>query len=277
VGPANLFTEAAREAPMPRSLRLLMLLTALVCSPHLRPAQAEGPPAVRTFDSKGVKIRYFVQGKGEPVVLIHGWLSSAGINWALPGTSALLARNYQVIAFDVRGHGLSDKPTREEAYGPELVEDVVRLLDHLKIKKAHIVGYSMGGIITGNFIAKHPDRVLSGTLGGMGWLKKGSVAEWAYERIGKGQANAKAVTVCGRSLAKLALTEKEIKSIRVPVTVLIGDQDNLVKKLYVGPLQKVRKDWPVVAIKDANHFTCILKPQFQKEIAAWLRKNSKAR
>jgi pimeloyl-ACP methyl ester carboxylesterase len=258
---------------MTAPLRLLTLLAALVGLAYPGLAHAADKLTVQTFDARGVKIRYFVQGKGEPVVLIHGWLSSAGINWALPGTSALLARNYRVIALDVRGHGLSDKPTREEAYGPELVEDVVRLLDHLKIKKAHIVGYSMGGIIAGSFLARHPDRALSGTLGGMGWLKKGGVAEWAFARIGKGDPNATALAVCGRSLAKLALTEKEIKSIRVPVTILVGDKDDLVKKLYVEPLRKVRKDWRVVEIRDANHITCIFKTQFRKEIAAWLRKN----
>src|SRR3954468_18489224 len=100
-------------------------------------ADAGDPPVVKSFDSNGTKIVYFTHGKGEPVVLIHGWLSSAGVNWALPGTSTHLAKDYQVIALDVRGHGLSDKPTKDEAYGPELVEDVVRLLDHLKIKKAH--------------------------------------------------------------------------------------------------------------------------------------------
>ena len=81
--------------------------------------------------------------------------------------------------------------------------------------------------------------------------------------------------LCGRSLAKLGLTEKQIKSIRVPVTVLVGDKDNFVKKLYVEPLQKVRKDWPVVEIKDANDITCILKRQFREEIAAWVRKNTR--
>jgi pimeloyl-ACP methyl ester carboxylesterase len=180
-----------------------------------------------------------------------------------------------VIALDVRGHGLSDKPAKEDGYGKELVEDVVRLLDNLKIKKAHIVGYSMGGIIAGNFLARHPDRALSGTLGGMGWMKKGGLAEWAFARIGKNDPNAKAHALCGRSLAKLALTEEEIKSIRVPVTVLIGDDDKLIKGLYVTPLQKVRKDWPVVEIKDANHITCILKEKFREEIAAWLKKNRK--
>jgi hypothetical protein len=57
------------------------------------------------------------------------------------------------------------------------------------------------------------------------------------------------------------------------VAVLVGDQDDLIKKLYVEPLKKVRKDWPVIDIKDANHLTCIVKPQFREEIAAWLKKN----
>jgi pimeloyl-ACP methyl ester carboxylesterase len=238
--------------------------------------QAADFPAVKSFDSNGVKIVYFVQGKGEPVVLIHGWLASAGVNWALPGVSSKLAEDFQVIALDVRGHGLSDKPKSEDAYGPELVKDVVRLMDHLKIKKAHIVGYSMGGIIAANFIAKHPQRVLSGTLGGMGWLKEGDVAQWGFAQIGKNNPNADALALCGRSLSKLALTENEIKSIQVPMTVLVGDKDDLIKKLYiVDRLDKARPDWPVTEIKDGDHLTCIIRPQFREEIAAWLKKNSK--
>ena len=227
------------------------------------------------FDSKGAKIAYKVHGQGQPVILIHGFISSGVINWDLPGVTALLAKDFQVITMDVRGHGQSDKPTKEEAYGPELVEDVVRLLDHLKIKKAHIVGYSMGGIIAGNFIAKHPDRVLSGTLGGMGWMKAGGLAEGLFGQIGKNDPKAQAQAICGRSLAKLSLTEDQIKTIEVPVTILVGDKDDLVRKLYVEPLQQVRKDWPVVEIKGGDHLTCILKTQFREEIAAWLKKNTK--
>jgi pimeloyl-ACP methyl ester carboxylesterase len=233
-------------------------------------------PTVHTFDSNGTKIAYFTQGeKGEPVVLIHGWLSSAGINWWLPGTSAAIAKDHQVIAMDVRGHGHSDKPQKEDAYGPDLVEDVVRLMDHLKIKKAHVVGYSMGGIIAANFTAKHPDRVLTCTLSGMGWLKEGDIAQAAFAQIGKNDPNATALAICGRSLAKLALTEKEIKAIQVPVTVIVGSKDDLIKGLYVEPLKKVRADWPVVEVKDGDHISCILKPQFKDEITAWLKKNSK--
>ena len=227
------------------------------------------------FQAGDVKIAYVMRGAGTPVVLIHGWLSSSGINWQLPGTMALLVRDYQVITLDVRGHGLSDKPTREEAYGAELVEDVVRLLDHFEIEKAHIVGYSMGGVIAANFVAQHPDRVLSGTLCGMGWLKAGGVAQQGFRQIGRNDPYAQAHAVCGRSLAKLALTQAELQSIRVPVAVLVGEQDELIKKLYIEPMRRVRKDWPVIEIAEANHISCIFKPQFQREIAAWLRKNSK--
>jgi pimeloyl-ACP methyl ester carboxylesterase len=150
-------------------------MLAALCPAPFSLTQAGEKLTVQTFYANRVKIAYFVQGKGAPVVLIHGWLSAAGINWALPGISGQLAKDFQVIALAVRGHGLSDKPTKEEAYGPELVEDVVRLLDHLKIKKAHIVGYSMGGIIAAKFLAQQPDRVLSGTLAGMGWLREESL------------------------------------------------------------------------------------------------------
>ncbi len=231
---------------------------------------AEGP-AAQSFDSNGVRISYTVRGKGDPVVLIHGFLPNSGINWDLWGTTALLARDFQVITLDVPGHGDSDKPAKEEAYGPELVEDVVRLMDHLKIKKAHIVGYSMGGIISAKLTAKYPDRVLSCTLGGMGWLREGSLEQKVFAEAGK---DGKPLGLCFRGLAKLALSEDEVKAIRVPVVILFGEKDGL-KKLYADPLARVRKDWKVIEIEDANHLTCVAKPQFREEIHKWLSEQAK--
>ena len=254
-----------------RKTRLLCLVAVLAALWHARlnTADAADTPALQTFDSNGVKIAYVVQGQGEPVILIHGWLASAGVNWVLPGTFALLAKDFQVIALDVRGHGLSGKPTQVEAYGPELVEDIVRLLDHLKIEKAHLVGYSMGGIIALNFVAKHPDRVLSATLGGMGWLREESLEQKFFAMS---RTNGQPLALCFRSLATLALTEEQLKSIRVPVQILFGDGDFL-KKSYVEPVERVRKDWPVIDIRDANHITCIFKSQFKEEIQKWLVAN----
>jgi pimeloyl-ACP methyl ester carboxylesterase len=234
--------------------------------------RAAGRPRPQSFDSNGVKIAYLDRGTGEPVVLIHGWLSSAGINWVLPGTFGLLAKDHRVIAMDVRGHGFSDKPTNADAYGLEVVDDVARLLDHLRIEKAHIVGYSMGGIIAAKFLARYPDRALSGTLGGAGWLREGSVEQKVFAAGGK---DGKPVGLCFQGLAKLALTEKELRSIRVPVAMLVGDKDGL-KLLYVDPAKKVRQEWAVVLIKGADHVRCIMKPEFREEIEAWLHKNKAA-
>jgi pimeloyl-ACP methyl ester carboxylesterase len=238
-----------------------------------QPRSSAGELQLASFRSNGVKIAYATRGKGEPVVLIHGWLASAGLNWELPGISADLAKDFRVIEMDVRGHGLSDKPKKEELYGEELVEDVARLLDHLEIKKAHIVGYSMGGIIAGKFVVKHPERVRSLTLGGMGWLEKGGLGQWLFDQIGKNDPNAEALAICGRSLARLALTKDEIESIKAPVIVLVGDKDP-VKELYVKPLRAVRKDWPVIEIKDGDHLSCVLRPQFKEEIHKWLSKQA---
>ncbi len=226
-----------------------------------------------SFDAKGVKIHFLVEGKGEPVVLIHGLYSSAEINWRLTGVVAELAKDHQVIAFDLPGHGLSDRPENEDAYGLQIVEDIVLLLDHLKIDKAHIVGYSVGGMVALKFLAKHPRRSLSGTIGGMGWLREGSPLQkfWDGMRASEGRRTPPAFI---QNVGKLALTAEELKKIEVPVEVLIGDRDP-VKRMYVDPLQKVRKDWPVVEIKDAGHINCIIKKQFRQEIVDWVRKHRK--
>src|SRR5258708_34863466 len=99
------------------------------------------------FDSNGVPISYTDEGHGMPVVLIHGLTSSGDRNWRMPGMIQRLTPHYRVITIDVRGHGRSGKPESESAYGVQLEEDVVRLLDHLHIRRAHVIGYSMGGMI----------------------------------------------------------------------------------------------------------------------------------
>lgn len=73
------------------------------------------------LDADGTRIYYAVRGAGEPVVLIHGYSVSATINWKLPGILAELARSYQVVALDVRGHGRSDKPHDPAFAARELV------------------------------------------------------------------------------------------------------------------------------------------------------------
>ena len=236
-------------------------------------AWAEEAPKPQTFDSAGVSIRYTVEGKGPPVVLVHGLTSSADMNWRMPGTIKVLAESFTVIAMDCRGHGGSGKPEKADAYGVQMAEDVVRLLDHLKVPKVHVVGYSMGGMIAMKLAVKHPDRLLSVALGGMGWLRDGSMlGALLTGRHEKDDAGGP--VLAARSFGELSVSEAEIKAVRVPLTVLVGDRDPC-RRLYVEPLQEARPDWPVKIIDDAGHLTCVMKPQFKEELKKWLEKQSK--
>ena len=114
--------------------------------------RAADEPESELFDSNGVKIHYLVQGKGEPVITDPRPAHQREPQLESPRRSADLAKTYQVIAIDLPGHGQSDWPQAEDAYGLKVVEDVVRLLDHLKIKKVHVVGYSLGGMVTVKFL-----------------------------------------------------------------------------------------------------------------------------
>jgi len=219
------------------------------------------------FDSAGVKIHYAIHGHGESVILIHGLYSTGRLNWDLPGTTALLAKHFQVITLDCRGHGRSGKPQAEDAYGTNMVEDVVRLMDHLKIRKARVAGYSMGGMIGMKLTVTHPDRVSQLVLGGMGWHKAGARMSSVWDHLDRKRF--KVPPACAKSFPQLAVTEAEIKALKIPVAMIVGDSDPCLL-WYVEPLHQVRPDWPVRIIAGADHLNCIAKPEFKSQLAAAL-------
>jgi pimeloyl-ACP methyl ester carboxylesterase len=85
--------------------------------------------------------------------------------WFATGIAPVLARNHRIVALDNRNHGASDKP---QVGGPGRAQDIVELMDHLKIEKAHIHGYSMGGALTGQLLAMIPGRFITAGFGGSG-------------------------------------------------------------------------------------------------------------
>ena len=128
-------------------------------------AAAQSPVAPATppdqfFDSNGVRIRYVEQGQGPAIVLMHGYTGTLDRHFVANGVFANLAKDYRVIAMDLRGHGKSDKPHDPTAYGEVMAGDVVRLLDHLKIPRAHVLGYSLGAMIAGRLATMHPTRLI---------------------------------------------------------------------------------------------------------------------
>lgn len=255
----------------------------------------------RFFDSAGVQIRYVERGQGEPVVLIHGFSRNVEINWIEPGILDALADNYHVIALDCRGHGKSDKPDGDEAYGLNMVEDVIRLLDHLNIDQAQVIGYSMGSRMALKLAAMYPDRVRSVVLVAGGGARQGddhglwdSVAEslergdgirplilkiWPQGQPTEEQIqaineqvlaanDAQALASVARRYREFATSADEIKAIDIPMLAIIGSDDAF--RSNVNALKIMMPDLTVIVVEGAGHVSVLEKPEFQEAVEAFL-------
>jgi pimeloyl-ACP methyl ester carboxylesterase len=257
------------------------------------------------FDSNGVKIRYVEQGTGEPVLLIHGYTRSIESNWVDPGVFQNLARDHHVIAFDLRGHGRSDKPHDPAAYGGEIVQDALRLLDHLGIKQAHFVGYSLGGAIVAKLVTTHPERFITATLGGHSGFRnwrpefdenaKKTAAELESDvpfrslvismtpsdepKLSDEEIRARSAALAAENDVKalaayqrggsreLNPTDAETAAIKIPVLGVMGSLDGGVR--YMTQLQTLLPSVKVVIIEGATHAgnrSAVRRPEFVNAI-----------
>jgi pimeloyl-ACP methyl ester carboxylesterase len=127
-----------------------------------------------SFRSDGFTLAYDdiapAEAPAATVVLVHGFASNRAENWRRLGWYAALGRaGYRIVALDLRGHGESDKPHDADAYARRgLVGDIVALLDHLDLPRAHLVGYSMGAHLALAMALAAPRRVDHLVLGGIG-------------------------------------------------------------------------------------------------------------
>lgn len=219
-------------------------------------APASSAAADRFFASAGVNIRYIDRGRGEPVVLLHGFSRDLEINWVETGILQALARSHRVIALDARGHGKSDKPRGDDAYGPKMVDDVARLMEHLRIERAALMGYSMGGRIALKYAATSPHRASAVVMIAAGaptkdddhttWdrvaqaLDRGDGIRPLIAKILPGLPDQKlrlinqqtlavndaaALASVARRYRDLAVSDDELMLIRVPVLALLGSQE----------------------------------------------------
>jgi pimeloyl-ACP methyl ester carboxylesterase len=202
------------------------------------------------FVHDGVEIAFLDEGEGEPIVLVHGFASTAQVNWLHPGWIATLTRaGRRVIALDNRGHGASSKLYDPAAYhSARMAEDVRALLDHLDVPRADVMGYSMGARITAFFALAHPSRLRRAVLGGLGIrlvdgvglpesialaLEAPSLAQ-VSDPTGhmfrafaeQTKSDLKALAACIRG-SRQTLTREEVAAIRAPVLVAVGTKDTI--------------------------------------------------
>jgi pimeloyl-ACP methyl ester carboxylesterase len=272
-----------------------------------------------SFQSNGVKIRYITEGKGEAVVLIHGFTGSAEMWGKTPPNKCAvwekLAKQYRVIALDCRGHGKSDKPHDPKQYGKEHAEDVVRLLDHLKIKKAHVVGYSMGSIIAGTLCVSYPDRILRVVCGGgvplcepnKELLKLTDLMAKSLDE-GKGLApvilaatsapgrpkvtpevakiisdviigkqDQKALAACVRGNLKLEVTPDQLKANKLPVLVVYGSKEGDGDDAVQKEFKRIASlmGAKVQVIEGSDHVSTIARAELADAIVVFLKEHGK--
>ena len=206
------------------------------------------------FDSAGVRIAYVdvppALGDGDPILLIHGFASNHAVNWVNTlWTTTLTRAGFRVIALDNRGHGRSEKLHRPEDYDSStMAGDARRLLDHLEIPRADVMGYSMGARIAAYLAVIDPARVRSLLLGGLGIrlvhgvglplniadaMEAASLDELTdpMQRMFRAfaeqtKSDLKAMAACIRG-SRQTLTEDEVRSIEAPTLVSVGTADTV--------------------------------------------------
>ena len=203
---------------------------------------------MQTFDSDGVEIAFIDEGSGDPILLIHGFASNVNINWVDTGwVKALTGAGRRVVAIDNRGHGASEKHNNPEAYpSPTMAEDARRLLAHLGILRADVMGYSMGARITAFLAMAHPELVRSAIFAGLGAnmvrgvggsgpiakaLEAPTIDDVTNETARTFRAFAEstggdllALAACIRA-SRDKITAEELGTLKLPVLVAVGSND----------------------------------------------------
>ncbi len=156
------------------SFFLSILLALLVFSA----VYAQQKPVTGFAPVNGLKMYYEIKGSGEPVVLLHGAFMAITDDWREWINE--LAKTRKVIAVEMQGHGRTADIKREITY-ENLADDVAGLLEYLKIERADLVGYSLGGGAAMLCAIRHPEKVrkvvsISAPIRRDGWVKEGNDA-----------------------------------------------------------------------------------------------------
>ncbi|HMR77592.1 MAG TPA: alpha/beta fold hydrolase [Polyangiaceae bacterium] len=261
------------------------------------------------FDSDGTQIFFTDEGRGPPVVLVHGFAVSGDLNFRIPGITRALRAQYRVLSVDQRGHGQSDKPRGASEYGTKMVTDLVALLDHVGLQRAHVLGYSLGGFVALKLACSAAERLLSVGVLGAGFESEASGGGSFLKAIPKladaleagrgvgplaghlGSARARpslrhrawvrlvtrflndqgALVGVIRGAPELAVTAESLAALRLPVLSIVGDGDPLVAGARA--LRATASNCTAIEIPGADHVQVPVRAEFRGELLSFLRRH----
>jgi len=243
------------------------------------------------FTSDDAEIAYEVVGEGAPILLIHGFASNAKVNWVeTHWVDALVNDGRQVIMFDNRGHGHSEKIYRTEAYGAHIMaQDAFRLLKHLGHSQADVLGYSMGARISAFLSIHHPEVVRCAVFGGLGEAMIIGVpgsedialaleadhasditdpSARAFRLFGEAtNSDLRALAACIRS-SRVKISPDMLGQIQAPVLVAVGETDTIAGR--PEPLAHVIPRGEAMVIPGRDHMRATGDKVFKQGVLAFL-------
>ncbi len=250
--------------------------------------QVETLPVQYFHGQDGLRLAWRETGEGRPLVLIHGFFSTATVNWIRYGHAReIAAQGFRVIMPDLRSHGDSDKPHDDAAYPPDvLASDGLALIDELGLDDYDLGGYSLGGRTVVRMMVRgaRPRRAIVSGMGldaivdtaGRGAFFRKVLTNLGSFRMGTPEWRSEAFlkTVGGDPVALLKVMESsidtgrdELAAISVPTRVLVGRDDEehasgpaLAEALGAGSFEAL----------PGNHMSAVADPALGRAIAAFL-------
>ncbi|MCZ2328276.1 alpha/beta fold hydrolase [Bartonella sp. F02] len=249
---------------------------------------------IRFFRNEDLQLAYREEGKGEPILLIHGFGSSSRVNWYATGWFRTLTESgYRVIALDNRGHGDSDKSYDSSFYTPQaMASDAVKLLQHLKLSKAHVMGYSMGARISAFMALLYPTYVHSVIFGGLGIGMVTGAGDWKpvaeallaentstitnprglmFRKFAdQTKSDKRALAACVVT-SKQELTPSEVHKIKQPALVAVGSLDDIGGE--AEPLAALLPHGEVLHIPNRDHMLAVGDKIYKKGVVDFLSRH----
>jgi pimeloyl-ACP methyl ester carboxylesterase len=224
--------------------------------------------------ANGISIHYAMYGHGSPVIFIHGGLANSDY-WG--NQVPAVAAHHTVILMDSRGHGRTTRDARP--YGYDLMaDDVVALMDVLKIRQADIVGWSDGGIIGLDLAMRHKERI-----GRVFAFAANTVTSGVVEGVEKNPTFARFIARAGQEYARYSATPEEydafvdqiskmwaeqpnwtdaaLQSIDRPILVVDGDHDEAIKRPHTEYIAATIPHAGLLILPNVSHFAFLQDPK----------------
>jgi pimeloyl-ACP methyl ester carboxylesterase len=280
--------------------RFAFALFALFAAAALQPAGAQQYPWERLPPTpslpkpdhsgvaavNGIRLWYAVYGHGDPVILVHGGLANSDY-WGLQ--IPVLARRYQVIVLDSRGHGRSTRTAAPIGYDA-MAADVLALMDTLHVGKAALVGWSDGAIIGLDIAIHHPERLTrlfalaaNSDPSGVKDVDKSPVFTAYEERAAREYAKLSPTPTqfkafldnIGKMWANEPhFTEAQLRGIKVPTWIVDADHDEAIKRENTDYMASMIPGAGELILPAVSHFAFIQDPAlFNEALMQFLSRN----